>query len=49
MYRSKWMLDLKDLRATDNGNFTCQVFNEYGSINATFQLIVYGTCRLRFN
>lgn len=33
--RSKWSLYLKDLRLDDNGNFTCQVFNKYGSINAT--------------
>ncbi len=27
---------------SDNGNFTCQVFNKYGYINATFEVIVYG-------
>lgn len=26
---------------SDNGNFTCQVFNKYGYINATFEIIVY--------
>ena len=39
--RSKWSLNLKDLRANDNGNFTCQVFNKHGSINATFELSVF--------
>lgn len=40
-FRSKWSLNLKDLRANDNGNFTCQVFNKHGSINATFELSVF--------
>ncbi|CAF0849721.1 unnamed protein product [Brachionus calyciflorus] len=39
--RSKWTLSLKDLRMDDNGNFTCQVFNKYGSINATFELTIF--------
>ena len=39
--RSKWTIDIKDLRLTDSGNYTCQVFNSYGFINATYDLIVY--------
>ncbi|RNA06547.1 fibroblast growth factor receptor-like 1 [Brachionus plicatilis] len=39
--RSKWSLNLKNLRTDDTGNFTCQVFNKHGSINATFELNVF--------
>lgn len=39
--RSKWRLNLKDIRMTDKGNYTCQVFNKIGYINATFSLSVY--------
>lgn len=39
--RSKWKLDLKDIRKADTGNYTCQVFNKIGYINATYALSVY--------
>ncbi len=42
LQRSKWVLDFKDLRIEDTGNYTCKVFNKYGQINATYELRVYG-------
>jgi hypothetical protein len=36
------MLDLDELRLDDNGNYTCHVFNKFGYINKTFELVVYG-------
>jgi hypothetical protein len=36
------MLDLNELRLDDNGNYTCHVFNKFGYINKTFELVVYG-------
>lgn len=38
--RSKWQLNLKDIRLTDSGNYSCQVFNKMGYINATYKLSV---------
>ena len=43
--RSKWTIDVKDLRLSDTGNYTCQVFNAYGFINATYDLTVYEDSR----
>ncbi|CAF1079522.1 unnamed protein product [Adineta steineri] len=34
------ILNIKDLRQSDTGNYTCEVFNSFGSINATYILIV---------
>lgn len=34
--RGKWALNLKDLRQTDSGTYTCKIFNIWGSLNATF-------------
>ena len=31
----------------DNGNFTCHVFNKFGYINKTFELVIYGECLLK--
>jgi len=36
------ILNIKDLRRTDTGNFTCEVFNSFGSISASYVLIVTG-------
>ena len=33
-------MELKDLRLSDTGNYTCQVFNKYGNLNATYALNV---------
>ena len=41
-FRSQ-ILNIKDLRATDTGNYTCELFNSFGTINATYILIVTGT------
>ena len=40
--RSKWTIELSDLRIEDSGNYTCQVFNKHGSINYTYELNVFG-------
>lgn len=40
--RSKWMLELNELRLDDGGNFTCHVFNKFGYINKTFEVVVNG-------
>jgi len=34
------ILIIKDLRQTDTGNYTCELFNSFGAINATFVLMV---------
>ncbi len=36
------ILNIKDLRRSDTGNYTCEVFNSLGTINATYILIVTG-------
>ena len=36
------ILNIKDLRQSDTGNYTCEVSNSFGSINATYVLIVTG-------
>ncbi|CAF3086506.1 unnamed protein product [Rotaria socialis] len=40
------ILNIKDLRQSDTGNYTCELFNSYGTINSTYILIV--TERLQF-
>ncbi|CAF1087541.1 unnamed protein product [Rotaria sordida] len=40
------ILNIKDLRQSDTGNYTCEVFNSFGTINATYILIV--TEKLQF-
>ncbi|CAF3408597.1 unnamed protein product [Rotaria sp. Silwood1] len=37
------ILNIKDLRQSDTGNYTCEVFNSFGTINATYILIVTET------
>lgn len=34
------ILNIKDLRRSDSGNFTCEVFNKFGKLNATYNLLV---------
>ncbi|CAF4210115.1 unnamed protein product [Rotaria sp. Silwood2] len=34
------ILNIKDLRQSDTGNYTCEIFNSFGTINATYILIV---------
>lgn len=41
LFRSQ-ILTIKDLRQSDTGNYTCEVFNSFGTINATFSLTVTG-------
>ncbi|CAF2369222.1 unnamed protein product [Rotaria sp. Silwood2] len=36
------ILNIKDLRQSDTGNYTCEIFNSFGTINATYILIVTG-------
>lgn len=36
------ILNIKDLRQSDTGNYTCEVFNSLGTINATYILVVTG-------
>ena len=36
------ILDIKDLRQSDTGNYTCELFNPFGTLNATFILHVTG-------
>ncbi|CAF1379296.1 unnamed protein product [Adineta ricciae] len=40
------ILNIKDLRQSDTGNYTCEVSNSFGSINATYVLVV--TEKLQF-
>lgn len=39
------VLNIKDLRRSDTGNFTCELFNSFGTINATYILIVTGNIK----
>lgn len=41
----KGVLSMEDLVPSDSGNYTCIVFNEYGSINFTTKLEVNGEFR----
>lgn len=41
--RRSQILNIKDLRRTDTGNFTCEVFNSFGTINTSYVLVVTGT------
>ena len=36
------ILSIRDLRQSDTGNYTCEAFNSFGTINATYILIVKG-------
>ena len=36
------ILIIKDLRQSDAGNYTCELFNSFGTINATYILQVTG-------
>jgi hypothetical protein len=36
------ILIIKDLRQSDTGNYTCELFNSFGAINATYILVVTG-------
>ncbi|CAF1622392.1 unnamed protein product, partial [Adineta ricciae] len=40
------ILIIKDLRQSDTGNYTCELFNSFGAINATYILVV--TEKLQF-
>ncbi|CAF3526638.1 unnamed protein product [Rotaria sp. Silwood1] len=40
------ILIVKDLRQSDTGNYTCELFNSFGAINATYILVV--TEKLQF-
>ncbi|RWS06124.1 fibroblast growth factor receptor-like 1 [Dinothrombium tinctorium] len=40
--RGHWTLILQKLKNEDTGNYTCTVTNEYGSVNVSFFVIVYG-------
>ncbi|CAF4434721.1 unnamed protein product, partial [Adineta steineri] len=40
------ILIIKDLRQSDTGNYTCELFNSFGAINATYILAV--TEKLQF-
>lgn len=40
-YRTQ-ILNIKDLRQSDTGNYTCEIFNSLGTINATYILTVTG-------
>ncbi|UJR30413.1 hypothetical protein I4U23_017948 [Adineta vaga] len=40
------ILIIKDLRQSDTGNYTCELFNSFGTINATYILVV--TEKLQF-
>lgn len=35
------ILKIKNLNLNDNGNYTCQLTNEYGKINRTFSVNIY--------
>jgi hypothetical protein len=35
-------LIIKDLRQSDTSNYTCELFNSFGAINATHILVVKG-------
>lgn len=37
-----WSITLKDVKIADSGNYTCFIANEFGSVNATFELLVSG-------
>lgn len=41
-FRRTQILDIKDLRQSDTGNYTCELFNPFGTLNATFILQVTG-------
>ena len=36
------ILNIKDLRHSDTGNYTCELFNAFGTLNATYALLVTG-------
>jgi hypothetical protein len=40
--RRSQILIIKDLRQSDAGNYTCELFNSFGAINATYVLVVTG-------
>jgi len=40
--RRSQILIIKDLRQSDAGNYTCELFNSFGAINATYILLVTG-------
>ena len=42
VFRSQ-ILNIKDLRQSDTGNYTCELFNAFGTLNATYVLLVTGT------
>ena len=41
------ILIIKDLRQSDAGNYTCELFNSFGAINATYILQVTGKERIK--
>jgi hypothetical protein len=40
--RRSQILIIKDLRQSDTGNYTCELFNSFGTINTTYILAVTG-------
>jgi hypothetical protein len=47
LWRSQ-ILIIKDLRQSDTGNYTCELFNSFGAINASYILVVTGNKNIFF-